>query len=62
MQRHPTIERLPNVLDRTGLSRSTLYALIAKRAFPSPVKLSVRAVGWRSADVDAWLDSRVALR
>lgn len=63
MQSPPTtIERLPSVLARTGLSRSTVYALVAGGTFPSPVKLSIRAVGWRSAEVDAWLASRVALR
>lgn len=62
MQHHPTIERLPGVLARTGLSRSTLYALVAKGGFPAPVKLSIRAVGWKSAEVDCWLESRVALR
>ena len=56
------IERLPSVLARTGLSRSTVYALISQGAFPPPVKLSIRAVGWRSVEVDAWLASRVALR
>jgi len=50
--------RLPKVRQRTGLGRSTIYRLIAEGRFPSSVQLSPRAVGWRKADVDAWLESR----
>jgi prophage regulatory protein len=46
--------RLPAVVKHTGLSRSTIYRLMASRHFPVPVKLSSRAVGWRKADVDRW--------
>lgn len=46
--------RLPAVVRHTGLSRSTIYRLMAARHFPAPVKLAGRAVGWRRADVDRW--------
>ena len=48
------------VQDITGLSRSTLYAMIAEGRFPAPVKLGTRAVGWRETDLTAWLASREA--
>ena len=51
--RRPDVERI------TGLSRSTLYAMIAEGDFPKPVRLGKRAVGWREADISAWLESRV---
>ena len=54
------IFRRPAVQDMTGLSRSTLYAMIAEGRFPAPVKLSMRAVGWREADLNEWLASREA--
>ena len=41
-----------------GFRRSQIYALIAKDEFPRPVQLSKRAVGWRSAHIEAWLASR----
>jgi prophage regulatory protein len=50
--------RLPSVLRRTGLGRSTIYRLMSERSFPAPVKLSGRAVGWRIADVDRWSETR----
>jgi prophage regulatory protein len=49
--------RLPAVVMHTGLSRSTIYRLMASRHFPAPVKLADRAVGWRRADVDRWIES-----
>ena len=57
-----SIYRLPKVKAVTGLSRSTLYSEISKRAFPKPVPLTDdgRAVGWVSSEVDAWVASRVA--
>ena len=50
-----TILRLPAVLDRTGLSRSTLYRKIDQSTFPRQIKISERCAGWRSSAIDAWL-------
>jgi prophage regulatory protein len=50
--------RLPSVVRRTGLGRSTIYKLIAEHKFPSPVRLSGRAVGWRCSDLDRWSEAR----
>lgn len=52
------IMRLPAVLLATGLTRSTLYRLMSQRAFPTPVKLAKRAVGWRQHDVREWTEAR----
>jgi len=54
----PAILRLPEVIRLTGLDRSTIYRLPAVGQFPPPVQLSVRAVGWRRADVDHWTAER----
>lgn len=50
--------RLPAVLLATGISRSTLYELIASGDFPRQVKLTKRCVGWRSEEIERWLSSR----
>lgn len=50
--------RLKQVCAKTGLSRSTIYAQIRQGTFPKAVRISVRSVAWRSADVAAWLESR----
>jgi len=53
------ILRLPEVKKSTGLSRSTIYLRIAQGAFPKPVNLGGRAVGWLEAEVQQWLQRRI---
>lgn len=55
----PRILRLQRVLDKTGDSRSGLYRKIAAGIFPAPIKLSVRSVGWREDEVEAWIEERI---
>lgn len=55
------ILRLPDVLKRTGLGRSTIYAMISRGEFPRNLSLSKRATGWREADIEEWLASRAPL-
>ena len=55
------IVRLPDVLTRTGLSRSTIYVRLAEGAFPKPVQLGARAVGWIEAEVDEWIRQQIAV-
>ena len=55
------IVRLPHVLARTGLSRSTIYVRLAEGSFPRPVQLGARAVGWIEEEVDEWIRQQVAL-
>lgn len=52
------ILRLPEVIDRTGLSRSTIYAYIEKDMFPKPIKLGLRAVGWHESAISQWINSK----
>jgi prophage regulatory protein len=60
-QEEETVDRIlrrREVTQITGLSRSGLYDLIAKNQFPRPVKLGLRAVGWRRSEIVSWIDSR----
>jgi len=52
------IYRRPDVEKMIGLSRSTVYLMMAEGTFPKPVKLGKRAVGWHEHDVLAWIASR----
>jgi prophage regulatory protein len=54
-----TILRLPAVKASTGLSRSTIYLRVAQGAFPQPVSLGGRAVGWLEAEIQEWLQRRI---
>jgi len=50
--------RLPEVIDKTGLGRSSIYRGMASRTFPSHYKLGSRAVGWLRSEVIDWLTTR----
>ena len=58
-QREPAFLRRMDVQIRTGLARSTIYLYIQQGAFPTPVTLGRRAVGWLESEVSAWITERV---
>lgn len=53
--------RLPEVLSRVALSKSTLYARIRDGSFPKPVHLGTLSA-WVEAEVDVWIDAKIASR
>jgi prophage regulatory protein len=53
------ILRRPQVEERTGLSRSTIYARMQFGTFPRPILLGDRAVGWLEHEIDDWIDQRI---
>ena len=50
--------RSPELKRLIGLSRSTIYEMMAEGTFPAAVRTHRRAVGWRQAEVVIWLESR----
>jgi len=52
--------RLTELCELLGVSRSTVYKWMAEGTFPPPVRVSERAVRWRTADIEAWRGSLVA--
>lgn len=50
------------VLDRTGLSNSGLYAKIKVGEFPKQISTGQRSVKWSESEVNAWIESRIAAR
>lgn len=54
------VNRLPVVIYRTGLSRSTIYLYMSKGIFPASISLGLRSIGWIESDIDQWLEQRVA--
>ena len=55
------ILRLAIVLDRTGLSRSTVYQRVTEGKFPRPVSLGARAVGWIETEVEEWIVRQITI-
>jgi len=57
-----SILRRSDLRAATGLSTSTIYALIRDKKFPAPIRLSVRSVGWSARAVSAWQAERAAAK
>jgi prophage regulatory protein len=49
--------RLPAVLERTGLTKATLYRRIAAGSFPPSIKIGPAMAAWREADIDGWMEN-----
>ena len=50
------ILRLPSVMDKTGLSRATIY----RRFGHMRIQLGPNSAGWLETDIDAWITERIA--
>lgn len=47
--------RIRDVIARTSLSRSHIYALVGRNKFPAPRKLGTKCSRWIESEVDAWI-------
>ena len=52
--------RLPAVMAKTGLSRSTIYLRMKSGSLPKQVKLGgARAVAWVESEIDEWMSQQI---
>ena len=56
------IIRLAELPDFVGIKRTQIEYLISQGKFPIPVKLSARARGWISSEIEEWQNQRIAER
>jgi prophage regulatory protein len=56
------ILRLKDVIEKTGLARSTIYKYVDLNTFPKPISLGGRSVGWIDSEVHAWVAEKVENR
>ena len=63
--------RLPEVIKRTGICRSGIYAKLrfnSKRpqdydsSFPKPVSISTNRVAWVESEIDEWIENKIQQR
>lgn len=52
--------RISQVIDKTSLSRSTIYELMRTGQFPKQLRISAKAAAWREDEIDAWIIGRTA--
>lgn len=51
--------RLPEVIEMTGKSRSSIYA---DPTFPRPIKIGMRSSAWLAEEILDWLQHRIDAR
>ena len=49
--------RLRRVIERTSLSKATIYRKVKARTFPEPRQLGANCVGWYESEIDAWISN-----
>jgi prophage regulatory protein len=54
--------RFPEVRERTGLSRSTIWRLERRGDFPKHTRISTNVVAWVEEDIVSWIRARAGLR
>ena len=52
--------RVRAVLEKTGMSKTTMYRQISLGGFPRPIQLTEKTTAWREHEVDEWIESREA--
>lgn len=56
------ILRIRSVIEKVGLSRSTIYALCKSGKFPKQICITDRCVGWLEEEIDEFLNQRASCR
>lgn len=55
--------RLTEVSSKTGLSKPGVYKRLKEDpTFPRSVSIGGRAVAWIEAEIDEWIETRIAMR
>ncbi|MBS1169620.1 MAG: phage transcriptional regulator, AlpA [Burkholderiaceae bacterium] len=53
------ILKLPAVISRTTLSKSSIYAGVKNGTFPAPIQLGARSVGWIESEISEFIQARI---
>ena len=53
---------LNDVIQKTSLSRSSIYELMGKGEFPAPVPIRSRKRAWLLSEVTSWMQARLIER
>ncbi len=52
------IVRAKEVVEMTGLSRTTIWRMERYKSFPARVSLGKNSIGWKMSDIQKWIDNR----
>ena len=56
----PRFIRLPQVIEMTGLGKTTIYRWINQGIFQKQIQIGGKSVVWNERDVIAWMNQQIA--
>ncbi len=51
--------RLPEVMAKVGIKRSTVWLFVKQGKLPKPIKLSAKVTVWRETEIDALVSKTI---
>ena len=60
LEKHRALQRIEQVSERIGRSKSWIWDAVKRGDFPSPVRLSTRCTRWDSLAVDQWIEAQLS--
>lgn len=51
--------KLPQVMDMTGLGKTSVYKFMSENCFPMPVTLIGKSKAWVDYEVVEWIEKRI---
>jgi len=48
--------RIKEVIQKTGMAKSTIWLWVKENKFPKPIKLSERITVWEENEIDQWIE------
>ena len=52
--------KMDSVKTMTGLSKSSIYAMMHKASFPKNIHIGERGVAWVEAEIQQWIESQIS--
>ena len=59
LEQNERVLRLPEVKQKTGLGRSSIYLKESEGNFPARISLGARSVGWLESEINTWINNRI---
>lgn len=54
--------KLPQVMDMTGLGKTSVYKLMSEKQFPIPVTLIGKSKAWVDIEIAEWVERKISER
>lgn len=51
--------RIEQVMELTGLAKSTVWLWVKDKKLPKPIKLSPRVTVWKLSDIEQWIEKKL---